>query len=284
MKNVSDRVVTSFTVEYNLTDHCNLSCYDCDHASPLLPPRFAALGDFVRDLEALAVAFHSKEVRLIGGEPLLHPDLLQFLKEARRIGIADSVVVYTNGVLLHEVPDEFWTLIDRLHISAYPGVRRRLDEKACARVCAAHGVEFSIDHIDHFHKALVARRNDDPRLVEAVYRSCEAANGCLTVHEGRFYKCSAAPIVKPWLALHNVAFDNREADGVMLHDNENLPDDLRRYLASPAPLAACMHCLGTSGSPSPHRQLNRRGCGKWLEEDGTRDIAEARARLLGVAG
>jgi organic radical activating enzyme len=272
--------MTRFTVEYNLTDHCNLSCYNCDHASPLLAPKFADLGEFVRDLAALATVFHSRELRLVGGEPLLHPDLNRFLTEARRIGIADAVVVYTNGVLLHEMTAEFWTLVDKLHVSAYPGVRRRLDEQACARLCRSHGVELEFAPVDRFHKSLMARPNEDQPLVDAIFRACEAVNGCLTVHEGRFYKCSAAAIVRPWLALHGVAFDNHEADGVRLHDNENLHDELERYLDDRTPLAACRHCLGTSGSPAPHRQLDRKGCEAWLAEDGVADIAAVRARLL----
>jgi hypothetical protein len=283
MKNVPSKVMTRFTVEYNLTKHCNLSFYNCDHASPLLPPKFASLPEFVRDLEALAVAFHARELRLVDGKPLLHPDLTQFLKEARRIGIADTLVIFTNGVLLHEMPEEFWKLIDRLHVSAYPGVRRRLDQDACAKLCRTHGVDFSIDHVERFHKSLIARPNEDGGLVDAIFQACEAANGCLTVHDGRFYKCSAAAIVRPWLAPHGVAFDNREADGVSLHGNDNLYADLGRYLDDRTPLAACSHCLGTSGAPAPHRQLDRTGCAKWLAEDGLSDIAVTRARLLGTA-
>jgi hypothetical protein len=33
---------------------------------------------------------------------MLHPRLIDFLTEARRIGIADSIVLVTNRVLLHK--------------------------------------------------------------------------------------------------------------------------------------------------------------------------------------
>lgn len=279
MNTVSEGIVTSVTVEYNLTDHCNLKCYACDHASPLLAPRFASLEAFVDDFEALAGAFHSEELRLVGGEPLLHPDLLLFLREARRIGVADSIVVYTNGVLLHEMPEEFWMLIDQLHVSAYPGIRRRLDDGACARMCGRHGVKLQLDHVERFYKCLLSRPIDDEQLVGKIFRACEAANVCLTVHDGHFYKCSAAAVIKPWLALHKVDFDNRAIDGVPLHANANLQAELRRYLASRTPLAACSYCLGTSGSPTAHRQVDRAGCATWLDEDSTEEIQQVRSRL-----
>lgn len=279
MNKASEGIVTSVTVEYNLTDHCNLKCYACDHASPLLPPRFARLEDFVSDFEALAGAFHSEELRLVGGEPLLHPDLALFLEEGRRIGVADSIVVYTNGVLLHEMPEAFWTLIDQLHVSAYPGVRRRLDDEACAKMCRKHGVKLQIDHVERFYKCLLSRPIADERLVGAIFQACEAANVCLTVQDGRFYKCSAAAIIKPWLALHEVDFENRASDGVALHANPNLRGDLKHYLDSRAPLAACTYCLGTSGSPRAHRQVDRAGCAKWLKEDDAEEIQAVRQRL-----
>ena len=42
------------SVEYNLTEHCNLRCRGCGHASPLFPEKFASLATFREDLEALA--------------------------------------------------------------------------------------------------------------------------------------------------------------------------------------------------------------------------------------
>ena len=78
--------VKLFGVEYNLTEHCNLSCYQCDHASPLMPKKFASLADFERDIRAFAEAAHVEEFRLVGGEPLLHAELLEFVvKEKMRI-------------------------------------------------------------------------------------------------------------------------------------------------------------------------------------------------------
>jgi len=102
------------SVEYNLTEHCNLRCRGCGHASPLLPEKFASLAAFRADLEALAEAFHSDELRIVGGEPLLHPQLLDFLREARRINVADRIVLYTNGVLLYKASVELWQLVDEI--------------------------------------------------------------------------------------------------------------------------------------------------------------------------
>lgn len=276
--------LTRLSVEYSLTEHCNISCHACAHASPLLPEKFADLDDFIRDFEALGAAFHSRELRIVGGEPLLHRDLLRFLEEGRRIGIADAIVVYTNGVLLHRMPDDFWRLIDKLHVSAYPGVRRRLGDEDCDRLCRMHDVELRIERFRTFDQTLIGKRIDDPRLVKAIYRACHTATECHTVHAGRFYKCPMAPLMSSWLALRRIDFASPAADGVVLRDNPALRRDLERYLGNAAPLAACSYCLGSSGQAVPHRQLDKAGCSSWLEEDGQALIDDVARRLLPPRG
>ena len=274
--------LTRFSVEYNLTEHCNLSCYLCDHASPLLAKKFAVVEEFVRDLEALASVFHSTQLRIVGGEPTLHPQLLPILSEARRIGIADNIVLLTNGVQLHRMPAELWELIDDLWISVYPGVNRRLDDDECARLCEAHKVRLDYTRIHEFDKTLINNRIDDPALVGAIFAECKNANeySCHTVYDGRFYRCSIAPFMGQRLALRGTSFDNREIDGVALHGNANLRAELESCLNGRTPLAACSYCLGTSGPKAAHRQLNRQGRALWLEEDNSADIEFVREQLL----
>jgi GTP 3',8-cyclase len=272
------------SVEYSLTEHCNISCHACAHASPLLAKKFATLADFSRDFAALADVFHSRELRMVGGEPLLHPELLDFLREGRRIGIADTIVVFTNGVLLHRMPDDFWRLIDKLHVSVYPGVRRRLDDEDCERLCRRHGVELRIERFRTFDQTLVNKRIDDAKLVSAIYRACHTATECHTVHGGRFYKCPMAPIMSSWLALHQIDFASPAGDGVALHDNPAMRRDLERYLGDAAPLAACSYCLGSSGQAVPHRQLDNAGCAAWLAEDDQALIDDVARRLLPPRG
>jgi hypothetical protein len=276
--------LTRLSVEFSLTEHCNISCYACAHASPVLPEKFADLAGFTRDFEALATAFHARELRIVGGEPLLHPELLRFLHEARRIGIADAVVVYTNGVLLHRMPDSFWRAIDELRISIYPGVRRRLDEEACRGLAAAHGVKLLFERYETFAHTLIGKRIDDTALVRSIYRTCRTATECHTVHDGRFYKCPMAPVMGGWLALHKISYDSPPSDGVALHGNRHLHEALVRYLDDRAPLAACSYCLGSSGRSVTHRQLDRAGCQAWLEEDSQTLIDAVRVSLAPVSG
>lgn len=89
-------------IEFNLTQHCNLRCAHCDHASSMLPKGFADLTSFTRDVEVLSTVLSAGEFKFVGGEPLLHPQLLDFLRVAKESQIADRLILVTNGVLLHK--------------------------------------------------------------------------------------------------------------------------------------------------------------------------------------
>ncbi len=282
MRKTSTEKLMPLSVEYNLTEHCNLSCYACDHASPLMPEKFASVAEFSRDFDALGRVLHSQQLQILGGEPLLHPQILEFLAEARRIAIADAIVLITNGVLLHEAPDELWGLIDQLWIAVYPGVKIKLNEEERARICKEHDILLNTREVQSFRKALINNRIDDPELVKFIFHECKMAGeySCHTVHDGRFYKCSVAPFIAPRLALRGIDFDNRNIDGISLHNNPKLFEDLDRCLNGPTPLAACSYCLGTSAPWVAHHQLNRQGRAQWLKEDNRVEIESVRAQLM----
>lgn len=268
-------------VEYSLTEHCNLACLHCNHASPLFPKKLAALDSYQRDVERLTEVLHADELRLVGGEPLLHPQLLDFLRVGRAAGIADKVVVYTNGIVLHRAPVELWELIDELWLSVYPGVERALSVEALGIIAADHGVALRPYAVDQFSLTLLNTPIDDPALVGQVFRRCKLAHdwSCHAFYEGRYYKCAQAPWHRDRQAMLGRTDDNREADGVALHGQPDVREALERYLASDTPLAACNQCLGTSGPPVPHRVLDAGGKKAWLAEDHRWAIEATRAAL-----
>lgn len=50
----------------------------------------------------------------MGGEPLLYPRLIDFLRLNREVGIAELVTLATSGVLMHRQPTEMWKFIDKI--------------------------------------------------------------------------------------------------------------------------------------------------------------------------
>ncbi|HEY3952561.1 MAG TPA: hypothetical protein VGM53_04240, partial [Streptosporangiaceae bacterium] len=67
----------------NVTEHCNLRCRSCAHLSPVLPKHFVDPGSLCSDLTALSKSYRVNVLKILGGEPLLHPDLPEVLLAAR---------------------------------------------------------------------------------------------------------------------------------------------------------------------------------------------------------
>jgi organic radical activating enzyme len=136
--------IRRFAVEHSLVDHCNLSCAGCDHASPARPVRFSSVELFRQDVEALSRVLRVQTLKLTGGEPLLHPQLLQFLLISKRARLAERVEIWTNGLLLHRLSPDILDRVDCVHISRYPGIKIALSESEMERLSNRHSVRFEV--------------------------------------------------------------------------------------------------------------------------------------------
>jgi organic radical activating enzyme len=160
------------TIEYNIVEHCNLTCAHCDHASPYMPRNHIPAEVIGKDLARLAEAARFGELKLVGGEPLLHPDLLAVLNVCKSTRVAHKMTLATNGLLLHKLGDDALGLIDQLWISIYPDVKIKVDQAELRRRCAQARTRVYFVHMDAFRKTISGKRNDDRELLEKIYRSC----------------------------------------------------------------------------------------------------------------
>ncbi len=81
-----------------ITDDCNLSCSYCNEYLPgAAPVPLATLQERVEQLNTLGVMVYD----LLGGEPLLHPDLTSLIRYMKTSGQHENIVILiTNGFLL----------------------------------------------------------------------------------------------------------------------------------------------------------------------------------------
>ncbi len=248
--------VQSEALEVNAVSHCNIRCRWCSHASPDSSPGFAAEEVVANDLTALARWMHVEHVRVLGGEPLLHPRLESLISAVRRTGVADSVRVLTNGLALQAVSDSFWRLVDEVHVSVYPGTAlmiKRLLPETRARA-ERHGTALVVKHFDHFRVSYRAP-DGDRALTGRVYRTCQIANvwRCLTVDAGRLYRCPQSA----YLLGSPRGPQRSQAMGVDYLDISTITSahQVRVWLLRPAPLQSCASCAGSAGARMPHQQM-----------------------------
>jgi MoaA/NifB/PqqE/SkfB family radical SAM enzyme len=92
-------------VYVTLTANCNLRCRGCRYGRDFMAGSQLPW-PIVRDLLDDAVAAGIPNIRLYGGEPLLHKDIVRIVEHAAGLGL--HVWVTTNGILLKEKIDDLY--------------------------------------------------------------------------------------------------------------------------------------------------------------------------------
>ena len=113
-----------FVVNLELTNICTENCIWCPQESMTRPRGFMQFDLFKKLIDEMAQ--HQKLRRLYihwMGEPLLHPQFLDFIEYAKKKNVAEMIVIATNGVLLNEsnMKKLIELQIDELYISIDAG-------------------------------------------------------------------------------------------------------------------------------------------------------------------
>ena len=261
---IVDGRIQTRSLEVHITDHCNLRCAGCCSLSPFLPAWFLSPDDLRRDLELARRALKPRYFKLVGGEPLLHPRLLELLEVARVSGIAEIYSLTTNGLLLEKMPDPLFERLDHMTVSLYPAPKlpdlhlARLMERA-----TRHGVVLNLKEQNEFQVMTLDRPRDDADETRRIYQTCWLRRRCHILKDGRFFTCTRPPHFQTYFRGRLPFAEN---DGVALHDGPSLVEELAAYFTRETPLDACARCMGGDGAFVPHRQLSPREVRAVIEE------------------
>ncbi len=177
-------------LELHLTDHCNLNCRGCSHFSPLADKWFASIDEHDRDMARLSDLLSGiGQIRLMGGEPLLHPEVTLFLTSTRTHFPSSDIRIVTNGLLLAKMPEMFWRVCAEakigIDITVFPPTQKRVDE--WCGLGRANNIPVSITQKEKFHKFLDFTGNADP--VTSI-QTCRRHFYCPYLRQGKLYNCS----------------------------------------------------------------------------------------------
>lgn len=260
---VEGKIIPNYGCELNAVDHCNLACNDCNHASPVSNKRWADPETVYRDFSILAKVFKPQQVKVLGGEPLLHPNLVEVIEAVKRSRICDDILVVTNGLLLPRMGDVFWQAVKHLEISIYPNPKLDHDTlEFCRKKAAEHGIHLNVVQFSEFRRTFSVPGFQDSNLARRVYQACKLAHvwGCYSIHEGYFYKCPQSIYIPQMLGWPE---DRYTADGIEIKDSPDFLENLYCYLTSLEPLQSCRHCLDSHGKVRPITQVRPKD---WLAQ------------------
>ena len=193
-----------------------------------------------------------------GGEPSLNPEISTYIKEAKESGIADTVIITTNGILLHKMDDNFWEDVDVVSITAYPGYEPKEKSIKIFRERASESnTRLELNSRSVFRTTIVTEPHPNDWITDMIFRTCKNVHAfhCHMIHEGKLYKCAVPPFLPEYLLkLQRDGYDPAN-DAFDIHNSSNIYSDLKRFLMSQRTIDACRFCLGYVGKIQKHHQL-----------------------------
>ena len=184
-------------MDVHIAEHCNLNCIGCSHYSPLAKPAFCNLEVLEKNLQHLCLFRDSfGAINLLGGEPLLNPDVAESFRIVRRYFPDVELKLVTNGTLLSKMSDTFWSACKKydvvISITVYP---ISVDYIQLQIMCQKHGVKYRI-HGDKpqsgFHRWLLRESGKGHR--DSCY-GCGHAR-CLQLVGSKLFTCPTIAYVK----------------------------------------------------------------------------------------
>lgn len=177
-------------LEYHVSDFCNLKCKGCGHFSNRVTEKiFPDIEEFEESLTGLKVKFKNiKNFRLMGGEPLVNPNLSKFIYMAKSYFPYADLKVVTNGLLLPQINTEVIKAIRDCNvvvdISQYPPTRNMIED--IVNFTERNQIPICIGkEITQFMKQMCSSINNN---FERAHRRC-ISKGCHFLRKKRLYPC-----------------------------------------------------------------------------------------------
>ncbi len=108
-------------LEYQVADGCNMRCSACSHYSQLVDgPGLLDLKETEKGFRLLRGFFDNIcLIRVMGGEPLLNPELHKYLRMTHEIFPQAVLEVVSNGILITSMSEELTETMKELDVTLY---------------------------------------------------------------------------------------------------------------------------------------------------------------------
>jgi MoaA/NifB/PqqE/SkfB family radical SAM enzyme len=255
-----------FPVEVHVVEHCNLNCSGCNHFSSLAEEEYLQPEQFEKDFKRLAEL--SKDyfaIKILGGEPLLHPQLTDFFDIARKYFPSTSIQVTTNGILLTKQTEEFWQNCNKnritVSVSQYP---IKLNKKEIKTIAKAHKVKivFNGSATENRMCKLPLDLSGSQNMKKS-YQRCPISWGCcVTLRDGRLYTCCIAAHIRffnEYFKQNLVPGDQDYVDIYKVNSKKEIID----YLEKPFPF--CRYCKTKEIKFSQRWGVSKKEITEWID-------------------
>lgn len=259
---------SKLTFEVDLAGHCNMHCRGCAHFSPLCEESLADFDEVERSFARLAKLFDSEVeyIHLLGGEPLLHPRIKDFVISARQHFPKGRIEVVTNGLLLPKQQESFWQACCEnditLSVTKYPV---NFDYTQVQALAALYGVSFNFyngsgSKTVSFNKLTLDATGCHDMVQNFLH--CYLANNCIFLREGRLYPCSVVPHIHYFNSYFNMKLPVAENDSIDIFAAKS-GQEILDFVSRPIPF--CKYCDVSKRKSYVPWSVSKKDITEWME-------------------
>ena len=223
-------------IETHIVDHCNLKCRGCSHFSGLAAPQFKSLPEYTKEIEQLSRLTNQKlhTIRVMGGEPLLHPQVIDFYVVTRHYFPNSEIVLVSNGILLPKLTDEQIDILNQNHID----------------LCVSdYGLNINHEQMNKFNRHYFHNKNEmynisldlDGKLNNVdMFNNCDIVRGgWYFLKDGRIYQCCIMANINYFCDTFDKQIDF-DLDDISIDIYNHTLEEIENFLHTPHQV--CRYC------------------------------------------
>jgi organic radical activating enzyme len=230
-----------------ITNKCTLNCLNCD---AYIPYHTEAQTDefdlIVKSYEKIMDACGYVEiVNLLGGEPLLHPDITKITRYFVNDNRCGQVVIISNGTIMPsaELVEVLKSPRCALRISDYGGLSRRKEE--IIELCRKEHIRLEVTNYQFWDKLpLIQDTKDSLEQLDKKYDSC--ITNTLYIKRGKVFQCAYTAGLS---GLSEQILPDFESNYIDIHeDSKDVVSEIQKFaqqIHNRTHLNACRYCLGS---------------------------------------
>lgn len=229
-------------IEYEVSHHCNLRCKGCSHFSNLeQESRFGDFNQFKADLYRLKELFWGvRIIRLLGGEPLLNPNVCDFFVTARNIFPDARIQVVSNGIYIPTLDKRILEQMKQYNIEfditqyiPTSKIKDRIEE-----VLQEYKIQYHLSALvtEFFDRNNFSGDSD----IEASFACC-TSKGCHFLEDGHIATCPRPFVFLKVSDIYNIDTNVLRKDIIDIYDKEMTGEILNKRLEQA--LETCRYCF-----------------------------------------
>lgn len=254
-----------------ITSCCNLNCKGCTSFSPLCErtdenKSIYSLSQISNDLKCLKdKGFKIREISVEGGEPLLHPDIIEIMKKIREIYPLSMLVIQTNGLLLHKFSEEDLSALassdcEIIIDNYFPKVSFKKFRDSADKVNLRYTINDCYSEKGYFFKHSHLPDSYSENSLEHIifnYFNCEKSHSCITLLNGKIFYCGPSCYIQYLNKKFNLNYPVNDIDIYQLSS-----EDIAKKLSQPHEI--CGYCKSFEPT-NKNWNLSERKLSEWTE-------------------